>query len=92
MDMSTKIAVNKPVNVTAVYFNNQKDIGLREFPKRIEFDGDTYTFLNSGLQYLIKKGRSVVRIFDMTDGTANYRLRQEGDESRWTLVAITRSA
>jgi hypothetical protein len=90
MDMSTKIAVNKPVNVTAVYFNNQKD-DLREFPKRIEFDGDTYTFLNSGLQYLIKKGRSVVRIFDMTDGTANYRLRQDGDESQWTLVAITRS-
>ena len=87
--MSKKTSkINRKVNVTAVYFRTRG--GLLEFPKRMEFEGETYNFLESGLQYLIRKGRSVVRILDLTDGTASYRLRQDSGQTNWTLVAITR--
>lgn len=81
-----KIAVNKPVLITAITFNNQKD--LKEIPKRMEFEGESYTFLD-GLQYLIRQGEKITRMFDMWDGKAQYRLRTE-DEMHWTLVTITR--
>lgn len=79
-------SINKKVNVTAVYFRSRQD--FTTFPKRIECDGDIYTFEESALQYLIKKGQQIVRLLDMTDGKAKYRLKSE-DESNWTLVSIT---
>ena len=80
-----KIAVNKPVTITAITFNNQKD--LKEIAKLMEFEGESYTF-QDGLQYLITRGSHITRMFDMSDGTAQYRLRSE-DASAWTLVSIT---
>jgi hypothetical protein len=82
LEMSTKI-VNKQVSVTALYFSKDLDT----FPKKIEFDGQAYTFMG-GLQCLIKKGRGMVRLFNMTDGKAEYRLRYDQDEANWTLLAI----
>lgn len=80
-----KIAVNKPVTITAITFNNQKE--LKEIPRRMEFEGESYTFLD-GLQLLIRQGEKIIRMFDMWDGHAQYRLRTE-DELHWTLVTIT---
>ena len=60
---------------------------LTSFPRRMEFDGDTYTF-KDGLQCLVKKGQDVIRIFDMTDGQHSYRLKSDGQQNSWTLLAI----
>ncbi|HEV2412366.1 MAG TPA: hypothetical protein VGS28_01010 [Candidatus Saccharimonadales bacterium] len=84
--MKEQIAINQEVNVTAVYFQNKKE--LKTFPKCIEYDGNTYTF-REGLQYLIRRGKDIIRIFEMTDGQSNYRLRCNGEETTWTLVNIT---
>lgn len=81
-----RTTINKPVNITAVAFRSGQ--GLSAVPKRMEFDGNIYTFQDSGLQYLIKKGERKTRILDMTDGLASFRLRSE-DETTWTLVSIT---
>ena len=54
----------------------------------MEYRGTVYTF-NDGLQYLIKKGESIKRIFDMTDGASDYRLICDENQNDWTLVAIT---
>lgn len=75
-------AINQIVNVNAYYFQNGQQC-LRSFPKQIEFGTTRFTF-EDGLQYLVKKGQHVIRLFDMTDGHQTYRLRLE-DET-WTLV------
>jgi hypothetical protein len=85
--MGNRVTINKEIAVTAVYFQNNKE--LRSFPKRIEFDGREYTFLESGLRYLVQKGQQLVQIFDMTDGVAHYRLRFDTSQQLWTLVDIT---
>jgi hypothetical protein len=85
--MSNRVSINKEVAVTAVYFQNSQE--LKSFPKRIEFDGREYTFLESGLRYLVQKGHRLVQIFDMTDGIADYRLRYDGNQQLWTLVDIS---
>ncbi len=75
--------INQPVSVTSVYFGGRR---FEAYPKRIEFDGTTYTF-RDGVQCMIKKGQDVVRVFTMTDGTSRYRLRFATDA--WTLLNIT---
>lgn len=86
--MSNRVTINKEVSVTAMYFQNSKE--LKSFPKRIEFDGREYTFLD-GLRYLIQKGHQLIQIFDMTDGVANYRLKFDAQQKLWTLVDISES-
>lgn len=86
---NTRITVNKEVAVTALYFRNNGN--FKSFPKRIEFDGQEVTFLESGLRFLIQKGQQLTQIFDMTDGVANYRLRFDDSEKLWTLIDIAES-
>lgn len=80
------VRVNKEVVISGVYFKNKEE--LEAFPKQMEFEGEIYTFLNDGWRYLVHKGREVVKIFSVTDGHANYRLKLDPSESRWTLLEI----
>ena len=84
--MENRATINKEVNITAWYFRNRS--GLTSYPKRMEFNRQEYTFAE-GLRYLVQKGRNVVQLFDMTDGTHKYRLKFEPSQEVWTLVSIT---
>lgn len=84
--MEFRKTINKEVNVTAVYFRNKNN--LKSFPKRMEYDGHEYVFVESGLQYQIRKNDQELRLFDMTDGSADYRLRFDYKKLTWTLVSI----
>lgn len=81
-----QINVNKEVVISGVYFKNKES--LEAFPKQMEFEGSTITFLNSGWRYLVHKGQEVIRIFSVTDGKANYRLKLDPREQSWTLLNI----
>jgi len=85
--MSNRVAINQEVAVTALYFKNDRQ--LKSFPKRMEFNGREYTFVESGLRYLVQKGQQLVQVFDMSDGSNDYRLRFDNQEKLWTLVDMT---
>jgi hypothetical protein len=36
-----------------------------------------------------KKGQRMIHVFDMTDGTADYRLEFDAQDLSWKLIAIT---
>lgn len=80
------VKVNKEVTISSVYFKNKEQ--LETFPKQMEFEGETYTFLNDGWRYLVHKGREVVKIFTVSDGAANYRLKLDASGKHWTLLEI----
>lgn len=77
--------INKEVNVSAYYFRNRRP-GMRSYPKRIELDGTDYTFTENGLEYLVRKGSEIIRLFDMSDGSNTFRLRNSGGQ--WTLIGM----
>lgn len=83
------VVVNQEVTISGVYFKNKNQ--LETFPKQMEFNGQTYTFLNSGWRYLVHKGKEIVRVFSVTDGNADFRLKLDASESRWTLLEIKQS-
>lgn len=80
-----KKEVNKKVNVTAVWF----DKDCEAVPKRIEFEGRSYTFVDRGLRYCIKHGEQITRLFDLSDGESQFRLKNEGSD-KWNLLWTAR--
>lgn len=80
-------AINQIINVNSFYFPGGSV--RRALPRTMEFGSIRCTFVD-GLQYLVRKGSSIIKLFDMSDGYSTYRLRLEGDQ--WTLVRISRLA
>ncbi len=85
MDNVTQI--DKDVNIVAYYFHN-KGRRLRCFPKSMEWNGRRINFTETGLVHPTKKGQRTIHIFDMTDGSADYRLEFDAQNLNWTLVSI----
>lgn len=80
----SQITINSPVSVTSLGFGK----GMRSFPRRMEFDGAIYSFVDAGLHAMVASGGHVRHIFTMTDGVRHYRLRH--DSGHWTLLSMTR--
>lgn len=76
--------VNKEIEINSFTFINKE--GLRPVPRCITVDNRQYSFEDSGLQFLIKKGQRFIRLFDLTDGRRVFRLRQE--DNQWMLVSV----
>jgi hypothetical protein len=86
--MENTVYVNQEVSIVAYYFKN----GLRRlkcFPKKMEYRGRIIEFIETGLRHPTKKGQRMIHVFDMTDGTADYRLEFDAEALTWTLVAIS---
>jgi hypothetical protein len=80
------------IEITAVYFrpgspNKQR---FESFPRRMVYDGREYTFVEDSLRYLVQKGQEFVKLFDVSDGQNQYRLRLD-PANRWTLVGMKTS-
>lgn len=86
MDQVTLI--NKEVSIVAYYFKNSAR-RLRCFPKCMEYEGRRIKFTETGLVHPTQKGQRMIHVFDMTDGTADYRLEFDAQNLSWTLAAIT---
>lgn len=88
--MGNRIVVNKEVYVSELYFSSPAEDGgdLKSYPRRMEFEGRDYTFMD-GLRYLVHKGQQMVQVFDMTDGTRDYRLKFDAAQRSWVLVDMT---
>ncbi|HSX18244.1 MAG TPA: hypothetical protein VLE51_02745 [Candidatus Saccharimonadales bacterium] len=85
--MENVVNINKEVSIVAYYFKN----GLRRlrcFPKRMEYQGRVIEFSETGLRHPTKKGQRMIHVFDMTDGSADYRLEFDAEHLTWTLVSI----
>jgi len=81
-----RVIINQEVTVPELYFKSEGQ--LKSYPRRMEFGGREYTFMD-GLRYLVHKGVRAVQVFDMTDGARDYRLQFNSGEQSWTLVDMT---
>lgn len=74
------------VQITSVLFRNDPaSHHLESYPRRMVYEGREYTFTELGIRYLIQKGQQLVKLFDVSDGQTQYRLRLDGN-NRWTLI------
>lgn len=84
--MKNAVCINEQVTVTAFSFGGSREV--KSFPRRMEFRGETYTFVELGLRCLVRHGQQLAQIFTVSDGISDYRLRYDDRASNWTLLAI----
>lgn len=82
--MTHSTLINESVAITVMGF--KKD--LAAYPRRMEFRGRVYDFIDAGLRCLVKSGSRMSEILTLSDGTAYYRLRSDNHGGNWTLVSI----
>lgn len=79
------------VQITSVYFRNTNtnpgDRVVESFPRRMVYEGREYTFIESGMRFLVQKGQELIKLFDVSDGQTDYRLRLD-EANHWTLVGM----
>lgn len=85
--MQNNVKMDKAVNVVAFYFKNAGQ-RLKCFPKRMEYEGRRIEFTETGLRHPVQKGKSLVHVFDMSDGNADYRLEFDAQNLDWKLISI----
>ena len=84
-------SVNQPIEITSLAFSRApRSSRLEAFPKRMVWEDREYSFAEIGMHFLIKKGQELIRLFDVSDGQNDYRLKCDS-ENHWTLVS-TRAA
>lgn len=76
--------INTPVTITSMGFGRD----LRAIPRRMEYDGRTYDFVDAGLRTVIRKGEAIAQILTLSDGISNFRLRSDNRGGSWTLLSI----
>lgn len=76
--------INKRVIVTSLGFRKN----LAAYPRRIEFRGVTYSFIDAGLRCLIRNNDKSSEIITLSDGEKSFRMRREFPGSVWTLLSI----
>jgi len=82
--MKNTITINSTVDVTSIGFA----MGMRIYPRRIEFGGASYSFIGEGLHTAIKNGRQIVDLLTMSDGARRFHLRSDNHGNSWTLLSI----
>ncbi len=80
----SKIQINEQVIVTSIGF--RKNLVL--YPRRMEFRGDTYNFIDAGLRYLVRHGGRIAEFITLSDGNSDYYLRSDNSGVSWTLLSI----
>lgn len=80
----TKLQINEQVIVTALGFRKN----LIAYPRRMEFRGNTYNFIDAGLRYLVSHGERIAEFITLTDGKADYYMRSDNSGVSWTLISI----
>lgn len=84
--MNKRDVINEQVAITSLGFYKN----LESYPKRMEYRGRTYNFIEMGLKCLVRQGEKIAQVMSLSDGVAWYQLKYDQSSSSWTLLAITR--
>lgn len=85
-------SVNATIEITSLAFSRRPRANrLESFPRRMVWDDREYTFVEQGMHFLVKKGQEFIRLFDVSDGQNNYRLKCDS-VGHWTLVSMRSAA
>lgn len=85
--MDPTIYINERVDVVAV-FRKRGGIASLCMPAKICYRGQEIIMTELGLRHPTTAGKRMVHVFDMTDGTNDYRLEFDAEGLTWTLVAM----
>jgi hypothetical protein len=87
MNIMNITKVEKRVDVIASY-RSKGDVSGICFPHKIRWEGKETKFKELGLRHPTSKGQRMIHVFDMSDGTNDYRLEFDAERLIWNLVEV----
>lgn len=80
----------EPVRIEVVSLFH-KDTAERDIcmPVRMKYQGREVTFSELGLRHPTRQGKRMVHVFDMSDGTNDYRLEFDAERLVWYLTHMS---
>jgi hypothetical protein len=85
--MDNTILVEERVEVIARFRTHGDPLAIC-WPAKMQFRGQVIEFTELGLRHPTTRGKRMIHVFDMSDGTNDYRLEFDAEGLTWTLVAI----
>jgi hypothetical protein len=85
--MDPTIRLDERVDVIAVY-KKRGDITTLCFPCKMRYKGREIVFTKLGMRHPTSKGTRMIHVFDVTDGSNDYRLEFDAEGLTWTLTAM----
>ena len=79
-----RTTINEEVAITQMGFKKN----LSTYPRRMEYHGSIYDFIDAGLRCLVRSGEQIAEIVTLSDGHSLYRLRSDNHGGNWTLLSI----
>ena len=81
--MNNEILLNERVDVAAAFGSGLYLCEPRRFRRP---NGREVAVTEVGLRHIVRRGRRLVHVLDVTDGQADYRLELDSERLVWTLV------
>ncbi len=85
--MDPTILINERVDVAVIY-RKDGDITSLAFPAKMYRKNRLTTFTKLGMRHATTQGKRMIHVFDMSDGTNDYRLEFDAEHLTWTLVSM----
>ena len=85
--MDPTIVINERVDVVAVY-RARGDISSLCAPYKMKYKGKEVIFSELGFRHPTAQGKRMIHVFDVSDGSNDYRLEFDAESLTWTLVAM----
>ena len=79
-----RVTINEQVSITQLGFKKN----LSTYPRRMEYKGAVYNFIDAGLSCLVRSGEQMAQIIPLSDGQSFCRLRSDNHGGNWTLLNI----
>jgi hypothetical protein len=85
--MDPTLLINERVDVVTVF---KRGGSLKDLctPHKMRYKGRDINFTELGLRHPTSAGNRMVHVFDVSDGSNDYRLEFDAEALIWTLVAI----
>lgn len=85
--MDPTIAINERVDVV-VLCRKGRDVGFNCLPIKMNHHGHEIVFTKRAFHHPTAKGKRMIHVFDMSDGSNDYRLEFDAESLTWTLMAV----
>lgn len=89
--MDPTVEVNESVDV-AVLYKKRGDINTLARPLKMRWRGRVIKFTQLGMCHPTAKGKRMIHVFDVSDGSDDYRLEFDAERLTWQLVAVVPGA
>lgn len=85
--MDPTVQINERVDVVTIFYAQAAE-RLVCVPWKMKFRNQEIIFTILGMRHPTAKGMRMIHVFEMSDGTNDYRLEFDSERLMWTLVSM----